>query len=253
MQSQTLPDHRTITFDPMAEVDPIAVPVDETGDALTERLRQVFLSVGLIDAGHVFEATVDLKAGTVAVSADGDVFERGTITGPGVGQPTADPQPTDRLLAAVRAVIDAGHLEYDGTGVDVDRVQGEAHSRLVAAYAAVTGGTADTALTVRDRLAAELHRIADDLVRLDLPVGRNNGLGVGVLDSRADLDRWAAYLGSAVQVDNNGIPHVDHPVRLGDQYEELAVTAQTNRDPRGELERLRARVAELEAQQGGTR
>ncbi|MFE7868809.1 hypothetical protein ACFUYE_00455 [Micromonospora humida] len=165
----------------------------------------------------------------------------------------ADPQPTGRLLAAVRAVIDAGRLSYDGSGTDVDRIEGEAYARLVAAYEAVTGGTADTALTVRDRLAAELHRIADDIVRLDLPVGRNNGLGVGVLDSRADLDRWAAYLGSAVQVDSNGIPHVAHDLRLGDQYEELAVTAQTNRDPRSEVERLRAENAELLARLGGVK
>ncbi|MGX4657066.1 hypothetical protein ACWCHM_25955 [Micromonospora sp. SCSIO 07396] len=83
------------------------------------------------------------------VDRDGQVAEL-TITGLSIDQavtavdaaglaPTADPQPTGRLLAAVRAVIAAGHLEYDGTGTDVDRLQGEAYSAMVAAYEAVTG------------------------------------------------------------------------------------------------------------------
>ncbi|MFI6819769.1 hypothetical protein ACIBJE_02305 [Micromonospora sp. NPDC050187] len=64
---------------------------------------------------------------------------------------------------------------------------------------------AEAETTVRQRLAAELHRLADDIVRLELPVGAHARLSLGVLDSRADL------------------------------------------------ERLRARVAELESQQGGAR
>lgn len=65
----------------------------------------------------------------------------GAVTGAGYApavevEPTTAPTPD--LLAAVRQVIDAGRLEW-GNGLDVDRVQGEAHAALVRAYQAATG------------------------------------------------------------------------------------------------------------------
>jgi hypothetical protein len=113
-------------------------------------------------------------------------------------------------------------------------------------------------LTVRERLAAELHRIADDIVRLKLPLDRTQ-LRLGVLDSRADLERWAAYLGSEIEEDGgtaNNITKTEHTIRLTDDRwgPSLQIHAQIPPDGRSEVERLRARVAELEAERaGGTR
>ncbi|TCB97550.1 hypothetical protein E0H26_11560 [Micromonospora zingiberis] len=111
--------------------------------------------------------------------------------------------------------------------------------------------------TLQHKLAAELIHLAHAVVRLDLPLGRCMNLGIGVLDNRADLDRWAEHLGSTVEVDSNGIPHTTHstPLPEGPYGASLNVTAQAPKDTRSEVERLRARVAELEAQQstGGAR
>ncbi|MEU4777501.1 hypothetical protein [Micromonospora sp. NPDC023633] len=118
-------------------------------------------------------------------------------------------------------------------------------------------GRCDTDL--RDRLAAELHRIADDIVRLELPLKDtlSSTLNLGVLHSRADLERWAEYLGSAIKVDSaNSIPFTTHRILLdGQKYGAwLDVRAQTKAEPQeSELERLRAEVAELRAAQGGAR
>jgi hypothetical protein len=231
---------------------------DEASD-LVDRLyadrRQFRRQLGLL-AGQM-----DERANAAYSPADGQALAdfadevralRGSIPGP-------SDSPTGRggLLAAVRAVIDAGHLSYDGSGVDVDRVQGEAHARLVDAYEAVTGGTVDTTSTVRGRLAAELHRIADDIVRLDLPVGHYSDLHLGVVADRAELERWAEYLGKGLDTpDGTGIPSVGTKVKLGDAYgPQLSVRAQAPKEQRSETERLTARIAELEAQlaAGGTR
>ncbi|WP_435233325.1 hypothetical protein [Micromonospora aurantiaca (nom. illeg.)] len=75
---------------------------------------------------------------------------------------------------------------------------------------------------LRERLAAELHRLADDIVNLKLPVARlmSARLSVGVLENRADLERWATYLG--VEIDEGGgtntdIPAVDHLIHFDDR------------------------------------
>ncbi|WKU03720.1 hypothetical protein [Micromonospora sp. HUAS LYJ1] len=190
------------------------------------------------------------------------------------------------ILANARADADRAHQMHDEASDLVDRLYadrrqfrrqlgqlaGQMDERANAAYSPADGqaladfadevralresipGPSDSPLTVRDRLTAELHRIVDDIARLDLPIADDTGLSLGVLDNRADLDRWAAYLDSTVKVDTtSGIPHVKRTLRLGERFEELHVRAQTHPEPRGELERLRARVAELESQQGSTR
>ncbi|MEW2474649.1 hypothetical protein AB0875_12740 [Micromonospora gifhornensis] len=110
--------------------------------------------------------------------------------------------------------------------------------------------------TLQQRLAAELHRIADDIVRLDLPLPDtlSASLTLGVLDSRPDLERWAAYLGSAIDEDGGSagdIPRTEHEIRMDDRPwgARLRVHAQIQPDRTSEVERLRARIAELEAQQ----
>ncbi|MEU5945102.1 hypothetical protein ABZ793_06015 [Micromonospora sp. NPDC047465] len=131
----------------------------------------------------------------------------------------------------------------DGTSVDYDVEEG------------VTVLAGDTDL--RQLLAAELHRIADDIVRLELPLKDTlcSSLNLGVLDSRDDLERWAEYLGSSIEVDPaNGIPFTLHRILLdGREYGAwLDVQAQTRPEPQeSELARLRAEVAELRAAQGG--
>lgn len=117
--------------------------------------------------------------------------------------------------------------------------------------------TKQTEVTLRGRFAAELHRIADDIVRLELPVGSYPSLRLGVLDSRTDLKRWAEYLGTAIDAsDGTGIPSVTASITLGgdDRYGPgLTVAAQSPKE-QSEADVLRARVAELEAQiAGGTR
>jgi hypothetical protein len=113
-----------------------------------------------------------------------------------------------------------------------------------------------TEQTLQQALAAELHRIADDIVRLNLPLKDTmcGGLSLGALASRADLERWADYLGTAIEVNSaNDIPSVRHRVLLdGGPYGAwLDVHAQINPEGPSEVERLRAEVAELRAQVAG--
>ncbi|MCZ7434799.1 hypothetical protein O7598_31190 [Micromonospora sp. WMMC241] len=68
---------------------------------------------------------------------------------------------------------------------------------------------------LRERLATELHRIAYDIVNLKLPVAdlMSARLSVGVLDSRADLERWADHLGVEIEEDggtSGDIPRIEH-------------------------------------------
>ncbi|GAB3817810.1 hypothetical protein [Micromonospora zhanjiangensis] len=102
-------------------------------------------------------------------------------------------------------------------------------------------------------VAAELHRIADAIVRSALPLGQPQ-LRLGVLDSRADLERWARHFGVEIKEDggtSRDIPKVDHEIPLTDERHgpTLFFHAQIQPDRLFEVERLRARVAELEAQQ----
>lgn len=123
--------------------------------------------------------------------------------------------------------------------------------------AGLTAGPAETPQEpaepdLRQRFAAELHRIADDIVRLELPLAEtmSGSLRLGVLDSRADLERWAEYLGSTVKADPaSNIPNTDHRILLdGRPYGAwLTVAAQIPPEGPSELEQMRARVAELEA------
>lgn len=109
----------------------------------------------------------------------------------------------------------------------------------------------------RDRLADELHRIADAIRTRRVPAGSSTRLNLGVIDSRSDLEQLAAYLGTTVEVDDrNNIPHIRAVQRLaGEQYRaDLTIVAQTHPE-QSEVERLRAEnarlAAALEATQGG--
>ncbi|GLY21658.1 hypothetical protein [Micromonospora sp. NBRC 101691] len=115
-------------------------------------------------------------------------------------------------------------------------------------------------LTVRQRLADGLHRLADDIATTELPLPHVLSLHLGLLKSRADLHQWADHYGADVQVDSNGIPHIETLHRLtDDRYgPTLRIHAQSPQEPReSELERLRAERdqlrAELEAAKGSDR
>lgn len=223
------------------------------------------ISDELTSAGYDMDVItlVPGKGGQVVDVADGDDFILGTVT---IVRPApdavVDATPSARLLAAVRQVIAAGHLDWEG-GVDVEGERGRAHLALVEAYQAATGDTPAGEPGVREALADRLHRIAADLVtkKLPLPGTMCASLGLGVLDSRADLEQWAQYLGSTIATDpSNNIPHTNHTIRLdGRPYgPQLRVGAQIRADEPSEVERLRARNAELEAElaartQGGAR
>ena len=106
---------------------------------------------------------------------------------------------------------------------------------------------ADNAPTQRERLAAELHRLADDIVRLDLPIGFCPSVHLGVVDSRADLERLAEYFGTALDVaDSTGIPSTRRRIKLDDTFY-LEVAAQSPKEE-SETERLRAEVQALRSQ-----
>ncbi|MGW1059314.1 hypothetical protein [Micromonospora rubida] len=207
-------------------------------------------------SGRTITAVTDRPAECIDLDMRGLSLDQavGAVTGAGLA-PGATPTPD--LLAAVRAVIAAGHLDAATDG-DVEGIQGEAHAALIAAYEAATGGTTDATTpaepTVRERLAAELHRIAEAIVREDLPLPdgyMRADLHLGILDSRADLDRWADYLGSPAKVNPaNSIPSIKRAIKLGTRAT-LRVGLQADADPRSEVEILRAEVAELRAQQAG--
>lgn len=234
--------------------------------------RHLEPGMGVIRDGFADPLTVAIvqqyAADTILVSFDEAAGEQPyhpqehvTVVGAPASQVIDPVPPSSRLLSAVRAVIDAGRLDWDG-GIDVDRIQGEAHSRLVAAYEAAVGKPADATGDLRQRFADQLHRIADDIVRLELPLKATLSatLNLGVVNSRADLKRLAEYLGTDITMcgTNGDIPVALYRILLdGREYGPwLDVRAQSPTEPReSELERLRARNAELEAQiaAGGAR
>lgn len=104
--------------------------------------------------------------------------------------------------------------------------------------------------TPRQRLADELHHLAEAIATTDLPIGPFARLGLGVVDSRADLDRWATHLGTTIDgPDCTGIPSVTARIPLsGDRFgPELTVHVQSPKEEVSELERLRAENARLKA------
>lgn len=151
------------------------------------------------------------------------------------------------------SVADSGQdIRLTLSGLTLDQAVGA----IVGAGYAPTVEVADAAPTeptLRQALANKLRQIATDIVTRRLPVSKHANLGVGVLANRGDLDQWAAYLGSNVQVDSNRIPYVESTVRLtSKQYGPiLHVGAQGPQEDRSEIEQLRARVAELEAERAG--
>ncbi|MEU5965927.1 hypothetical protein ABZ777_32380 [Micromonospora parva] len=164
-------------------------------------------------------------------------------------------QITQQLHEAFLAadVIDKGHTFDVVYGEELGTV------KVLVDGNVIEHGSIRATLTPSQRLAAELRKLADDVVRLELPIGRYVNLNFGVLSSRADLEQVAAYLGKSIVVDkSNGIPWTASRIHLDytGYGPELQVQAQTQaEDPTTEIERLRARNAELEAQvaAGGAR
>lgn len=214
--------------------------------------------------------------------------DRYTVTMPD-GFPWADrtltipaPHTADEIATVIRAELES--VGYDGRRVDVD-VQlaagtvGIAYHGWEFSYGTITGpgvgksaqiaagASPQTDPTPVDGapgllLAAQLHRLADDIVRLGLPVPTCSGatsLHLGVLDSRDELEQWADYLGSEIAPGgtDGSIPKTEAWIQLTPNRwgPTLGIHAQIRPGP-SETERLAARVAELEAQiaaQGGTR
>lgn len=148
--------------------------------------------------------------------------------------------PAPHTADEIARVIHADLTGYGYADIDVTVDMPAGMARIVwqgdPLDAVITGpgvGPDATELTVRERLAAKLHRIADDLVRLDLPVHDRAfaRLNIGVLATRAELERWTEYLGSAVEIDRSGIQFTAHRIPLDDlQYgAELTVQAQVTK------------------------
>ncbi|WP_328339465.1 hypothetical protein [Micromonospora sp. NBC_00421] len=176
--------------------------------------------------------------------------------------PTADPQPSGRLLAAVREVIAAGHLD-PADGGDVEAVQGEAHARLVAAYEAVTGGAADTSPDYWTGLAADVHAAADRIAALAGTSRQPTSvtLDITVTDpDNTDLTAVAlgerlaeGFAGGQLTVETVSLSSGGRVHQVRTRVGALRVEADTYLP--GELAAAQARIAELEAQlaAGGTR
>ncbi|MGW3888922.1 hypothetical protein ACWD69_09545 [Micromonospora chokoriensis] len=259
MSDQTVPQNFLVTFDPLAGVDPLKIPVTSTTSQIGDRIQEAFEGID-ITVGAI---NINLTAGTVAVEdTDGDVIERARIEGPGVGEkPNPMPGPSyfkavDDLQRAIRSLMDANVADPYG---------------YVAMVAAESGGLAAEQRKLREqpepesgepnlrhRLRAELHRIGDDIVTQQLPIGDYASLRLGVVDGRADLDPWADYLGTTIDApDGTDIPSVTARILLeGRRFgPELTIGVQSPKEERPELEQLRAENARLQAQlaKGGTR
>ncbi|MEV6800555.1 hypothetical protein AB0M91_19740 [Micromonospora rifamycinica] len=276
MQPQTLPDTTTPPAEPARDLT--------AATALLRRLYAAGWEGDYVGAGHFGGTEYAIchgAGGQAAVVLDGlnQVMElriSGTVmtldqavvavdaAGLAPAAPTTDPQPSGRLLAAVREVIAAGHLSYDGTGVDVDRVQGEAHARLVAAYEAVTGETADTTPDYWTRLADDIHRAADRIATLagtpHPEIVANLHISVGAYTTTPSAD-WPAVVDRiAAAFDTTA-----EPKKSGSSWEHLATArlgalrvhpyARIPSPEDTQLSAAQARIAELEAQlaAGGTR
>lgn len=96
-------------------------------------------------------------------------------------------------------------------------------------------GKCDTEPELRHRVAAELRRIADDILTQQLPVGDYTRLHLGVLSSRTDLERWATYLGSAIEFSgtDGDIPITQHTTQLVGQKYGPSLVVHTQIQPEG--------------------
>lgn len=194
----------------------------------------------------------------------------GAVLGAGLAPaaPVATRVVKGRYLAAGMTVVyeDGTRDLVTGTIRDGDDVTAVMADGVTASYhveegvTVLAGETAEpqppTETHLRQRFAAWLHRIADDIVSRELPVGTYTRLSLGVLDSRADLERLAGYLGSEIAENGgtaNDIPSTEHTINFSDTRwgPQLAVHAQIRPDQPSELERLRAEVAELRAAKDG--
>lgn len=224
--------------------------------------------------GRTISAEVHAGGHDIRLTLTGLTLEQavGAVTGAGLA-PTAeapavvdDPTPGPSYFAAVDQLQAAVHelitRDIDDPRGWISHVAAKSGA-LAAEQAKLAAAGAESEPTepgVREALADRLHRIAADLVTKQLPLGGTMcaSLGLGVLDSRADLEQWARYLGSTIDTDpSNNIPHTNHTFLLaGRKYgPQLRVGAQIRADEPSEVERLRARVAELEAArtEGGVR
>ncbi|MBM0275362.1 hypothetical protein [Micromonospora tarensis] len=155
-------------------------------------------------------------------------------TEPQSPNPTPTPGPSyfkavDDLQAAMGELISRCHDDPRGWIANAAAKSG--------ALAAEQNKLAPTKPDVRQQLAAHLHRIADDIVSQQLPLYEllSARLSLGVLDSRADLQRWADYLGTEIAEDggtDDNIPHIEHKTLFDDTEwgPWLSVQAQINPD-----------------------
>ncbi|MEU7771261.1 hypothetical protein AB0C44_08035 [Micromonospora taraxaci] len=260
MQDQTVPQNFLVTFDPLAGVDPVKVTAPATTSQIADCIQAAFelidISVGAIN--------INLTAGTVAVEdTDGDVIERARIEGPGVGEkPNPTPGPSyfkavDDLQWAIRELI-ARDIDDPRGWVALVAAKSGALAAEQNKLVAVGDESESTDPDLRQRLRAELRRIADDIVTRQLPIGDYASLRLGVVDSRADLDPWADYFGTTIDApDSTDIPSVTAGILLAGRRfgPELSIGVQSPKEERPELEQLRAENARLQAllAEGGTR
>lgn len=169
-------------------------------------------------------------------------------------------QPPTNLLDAVRAVIDAGQLEW-GTGVDVDRVQGLAHSRLIAAYQAATGAAEPAESDHWTDMAADLRQITDRIASLaGTPVPPDFGAHVSIYSNytAADADRSvpvvdaiaeALGIAATTETEGRGLSRQTKRVVKGfrGQVYVWAMAMMPNPPTRAEKLRSRAELAEQNA------
>ncbi|GIJ10766.1 hypothetical protein ACFFMR_19050 [Micromonospora andamanensis] len=235
----------------------------------------------LLAAGWVYDATTEVDGGaverillhpsgrqiTATSSRDGDSTKL-TMTGLSL-EDVADAITAAGLTATAEAAPEHYHSggTLGGPGDTAARCacgvvfsgfdsQAEALAVLNEHIANPVPAEATGPQTVQHKLAAELIRLARDIVRLDLPLKDTmcGELALGVLASRADLEKWAAYLGSTIDTGPaNNIPVTQHRILLdGRPYGAwLTVRAQIRPDEPTEVERLRAEVAQLRAQVAG--
>ncbi|WP_330438788.1 hypothetical protein OHB44_27855 [Micromonospora sp. NBC_00821] len=254
-QPQT--DTIRVAFDVNAGIEPQTFAADATHDQITERLREAFLAAGAIDKGHEFVVVIGDELGTVKVLADGNVIEYGSITRideqPATGRtPTPGPSyfaAVDELQESIRELMSRCIDDPRGyIALVAAKSGGLAYEQRKLAAAGAESKPIET--DPRRRLAAELRRIALDIVTRQLPIGSFASLRLGVVDSRADLDPWAAYLGTTIDApDSTDIPSVTARIELGGgKYgPELSIGIQSPKEEQSELKRLRAENALLQA------
>ncbi|MFG1776647.1 hypothetical protein ACGFIG_09485 [Micromonospora sp. NPDC049048] len=218
--TQTLPDTYRVAFDLNAGVDPMTFLPGTTTGGITTRLRAAFLAADVIRDGQQLTAAIDVEAGTVVVSIDGDVIEHGSIT----------------AIEPAVEVLDSNDELVLGT-VTISRPEPD----------------------YWETLAEDLHRAAVRIATLAgsgllKPASVNLNILVSVSPGDAEqtvpvVDALAAAFGGTAGPDEQTTYYHSARLQLG-AVKFHPYTFVPDREE-SELERLRAEVAELRAAQGG--